>query len=59
MLMKILLVVLLACLAGLEYFHHRSHGHGAHEQHATTMEATPEAKAEKARELLRQHRYQH
>ena len=53
--MKFLLILLLVCLAGLEYFHHRSHGHAQHENPA----ATPEAKAEKARELLRQHRYSH
>lgn len=53
--MKYLLILLLACLAGVEYFHHRSHSHA---QHAVTG-STPDAKAEGARDLLRQHLYGH
>jgi hypothetical protein len=53
--MKYLLFLLLACLAGLEYFHHRSDSHAHHED----IHASPEAKAERARDLLRQHHYSH
>lgn len=53
--MKYLLILLLACLAGVEYFHHRSHSHMQHE----VTGATPDAKAESARNLLRQHLYGH
>jgi DNA-binding GntR family transcriptional regulator len=52
---KYLLILLLVCLAAVEYFHHRSEGH-AH--HALT-DAAPQAKGDAAREMLRQHLYGH
>ena len=53
--MKYLLILLLACLAVVEYFHHRSEGHASH----APTDAAPQAKAEAAREMLRQHLHGH
>jgi hypothetical protein len=55
MMKYLLILLLLACLAVVEYFHHRSH------DHATDAKAhtAPQAKSEQARELLRQHLYGH
>ena len=53
--MKYLLMLLLVCLAVVEFFHHRSTGHAHHE----LTDAEPHAKAEAAREMLRQHLYGH
>jgi hypothetical protein len=53
--MKYLLILLLVCLAAVEYFHHRSEGHASH----ALTDTTPQAKAEGAREMLRQHLYGH
>jgi hypothetical protein len=53
--MKYLLITLVACLAVVEYFHHRSHDHAPD----AMAHAAPQAKSEQARELLRQHLYGH
>ena len=53
--MKYLILVVLLCLAAVEYWHHRMDGHSHGAPAATAASATPEAKKEAARELYRQH----
>jgi hypothetical protein len=52
---KFLLFLLLAGLAGVEYFHHRSSGHS----HSAATHTAPHAKADEARDMLRRHLYGH
>jgi hypothetical protein len=52
---KLLLFLLLAGLAGVEYFHHRSSGHS----HDASTHAAPHAKMDGARDLLRRHLHGH
>ena len=53
--MKYLLILLVIGLAAVEYFHHHSAGHASH----APTDAAPQAKAEAAREMLRQHLHGH
>jgi hypothetical protein len=54
--MKYLLIfLLLAGLAVVEYFHHRSDGHASHD----LAGAAPHQKMDGARDMLRQHLHSH
>lgn len=53
--MKYLLIVVLLCLAAVEYWHHRMDGHSHGAPAATVASPTPEAKKAEALELYRQH----